>query len=143
MSMNVSERLVYNWLINEKKYKANEIRYQRGTSPDFMCEDGKGYEAKRLNGNSITFSPPQIDNLKKNNSIIVVTDNVKEQIVKVFPYAYIKKITFPRIYISGAIRTIKINPKVWKKAKIYAIKHDITVSGLVEKLLIKEVKKNG
>lgn len=139
MAMNVSERLVYEWLINEKKYKPNEIRYQRGSSPDFMCEDGKGYEAKRLNGNSITFSPPQIDNLKKNNSIIVVTDNEKKQIIKVFPYADIKKITFPRIYISCDIASVKINPKLWKKAKIYAIKHDITLSSLVEKLLIKEV----
>jgi len=36
--------------------------------------------------------------------------------------------------------SMKIDPAVWKKAKIYAINHDITVSGLVEKLLIKEVK---
>ena len=143
MSMNVSERLVYNWLINEKKYKANEIRYQGGTSPDFMCEDGKGYEAKRLNGNSITISGPQIDNLKKNNSIIVVTDNEKKQIIKVFSYADIKKITFPRIYIGdkkNELISMKMDTEVWKKAKIYAINHDITVSGLVEKLLIKEVK---
>ena len=35
---------------------------------------------------------------------------------------------------------IKMNPEIWKKAKIYAVKHDITLSSLVEKLLIKEVK---
>lgn len=35
--------------------------------------------------------------------------------------------------------SIKIDPKLWKKAKVYAIKHDITLSGLVEKLLVKEV----
>ncbi len=37
--------------------------------------------------------------------------------------------------------SIKINPEVWKKAKIYAVKHDITLSDLVEELLIKKVKK--
>jgi len=36
--------------------------------------------------------------------------------------------------------SMKMDPDVWKKAKIYAINHDITLSGLVEKLLIKEVK---
>jgi len=35
--------------------------------------------------------------------------------------------------------SMNIDPKLWKKAKIYAIKHDITVSSLVEKLLIEKV----
>ena len=34
---------------------------------------------------------------------------------------------------------MNIDPKLWKKAKIYAIRHDITVSGLVEKLLIEKI----
>lgn len=36
--------------------------------------------------------------------------------------------------------SIKIDPKLLKKAKMYAIKHDTTLSDLIEKSLIEEMK---
>ena len=36
--------------------------------------------------------------------------------------------------------SMKMDTAVWKKAKIYAIKHDITVSGLVEQSLMEKMK---
>lgn len=36
--------------------------------------------------------------------------------------------------------SIKIDPKLWKKAKMYAVKHDTTLSDLVEKSLIEKIK---
>lgn len=43
--------------------------------------------------------------------------------------------------MSGKIpTTIKIDPRLLKKAKIYAIEHDITFSELLEKSLRKELK---
>lgn len=140
MVMNVSEKIVYNWLIKTKKYKANEIRYQSRTSPDFICEDGKGYEAKRLNGNSITFSSSQIDNLEKNNSIIVVTDNEKGKIIKVFLYADIKKITFPKVYFKNLknITAIQILKETQDMLKQFGIKAE-TYDSILRRLM-KEAK---
>lgn len=36
--------------------------------------------------------------------------------------------------------SIKIDPKLWKRAKIYVAKHDTTLSDLVEKSLIEKMK---
>lgn len=38
--------------------------------------------------------------------------------------------------------SIKINPDVWKKAKIEAIKHDLELSELVEKAIDAWMKEN-
>ncbi len=37
--------------------------------------------------------------------------------------------------------SIKIDPELWKKAKIYSIGKGINVSGLIETLLKKEIEK--
>lgn len=134
--MNESEELVYNWLIKTKKYKANEIRFQIRTSPDFICEDGKGYEAKRLNGSSITFSSSQLDDLKKNNSTIIVTDNAKKEIIKVFPCADINKITFPRIYIKNIkdITTIQLTLETKNRLKQFGYKAE-TYDSILRRLM--------
>lgn len=43
----------------------------------------------------------------------------------------------------GRVATsIKINPDVWKRAKIEAIKHDLELSELVEKAIEEWVKEN-
>jgi len=39
--------------------------------------------------------------------------------------------------------SIKINPDIWDKFKIYAIQKKIDMSELLEKMIEKELKKNG
>ena len=44
-----------------------------------------------------------------------------------------------------ALTSIRVDEELWKKAKIYAIEHNETLSGLVERLLKEEIegKKRG
>lgn len=44
--------------------------------------------------------------------------------------------------IERVTTSIKVNPEVWKKAKIEAIKHDLELSELVEKAIEEWVKEN-
>ena len=37
--------------------------------------------------------------------------------------------------------SIRLDPKLWKEAKIYAIQHDIKIANLIENALKKEMNK--
>lgn len=39
------------------------------------------------------------------------------------------------------VTSIRIDPEIWREARVYAIKNGLTVGVLVEKLLKKEIKK--
>jgi len=39
-----------------------------------------------------------------------------------------------------ALTSIRVNEELWKRAKIYAIEHDETLSALVERLLKEEIE---
>ncbi len=36
--------------------------------------------------------------------------------------------------------SIRLDPELWKEAKIYAIRNDISIANLIESLLKKEIK---
>jgi len=45
------------------------------------------------------------------------------------------------VIVTRQTTSIKIDPKLWKEAKIYAIRKGVNLSELIEQLLKKEIKK--
>lgn len=84
MVMNKSEGICFAWL-KAQGYKDVDIVFSTNKSPDFVCSDGKKYEAKRLYGNQILFYSTQIDAL--NDVTIVVVDTSKESVIRTFNFS--------------------------------------------------------
>ena len=77
--MNKSEEICYKWMI-EQGYKEEDIFFTPNKSPDFTCNDGSRYEAKKLYGRNILMYATQIESLE--NAIIVVVDTNKERDIR-------------------------------------------------------------
>lgn len=60
--MNLSEQIAYDWLLGQG-IEASEIVFRSRITPDFIVGGGRGYEVKRLYGNTIRFSAGQVDRL--------------------------------------------------------------------------------
>lgn len=69
--MNKTETKAYEWLQKLYKLKPSEIVYCIGKSPDFILNDGRTFEVKRLYSNSIVLYENQIKNFKPNTVILV------------------------------------------------------------------------
>ena len=67
--MNKTEKKAYDWLVSEG-YK--EIVFQYRHSPDFLVYNGKGFEAKLIRHNAITFSKTQIENLNAHSNVTML-----------------------------------------------------------------------
>ena len=74
--MNQTERRALDWLMKQGKGEIvhqhrelpdfiRELVVQSQGSPDFIDENGKGYEAKLLRENTITFTEGQLEKLLK------------------------------------------------------------------------------
>lgn len=78
--MNKTEEQAYKWLLKQGLTE-KDIVYQASRTPDFLCADGKKYEAKRLYGDLIWLYNNQLQNLKASNtSIIVMREGVSDPV---------------------------------------------------------------
>lgn len=68
--MNTTELLAQEWLLSQG-YKNTQIIFRPNVSPDFVCQDGKRYEVKRLYGNKLLFTKDQVEVLKDTDIILV------------------------------------------------------------------------
>lgn len=87
--MNKTETFAFKWL--QDKFKGQKIVFQRRNSPDFILENGKGYEAKLLRNNSIIFTEGQLTKLMKfgDADILVMPENLPEP-ESIIPIAELK-----------------------------------------------------
>lgn len=69
----------------EQGYKEEDIFFTPNKSPDFTCNDGSRYEAKKLYGRNILMYATQIESLE--NAIIVVVDTNKERVIRTFKFS--------------------------------------------------------
>jgi len=76
-----SEFTAFQWL-KEQGYKESEIVKNRHGSPDFICTD-KRFEVKKTFGNTLVFSPQQVQTLKPDDVIIVVDEG---KVTHTFPW---------------------------------------------------------
>ena len=76
-SMNNTERRAYKWLSSQ--IPKQTITFQHSTSPDFLTQDGKGYEVKRFLGYKIHLNQSQWENLVTLEDcwILVFNENVE------------------------------------------------------------------
>lgn len=73
--MNRSEQVAHDWLL-EQGVELSEIVFRARKTPDFIVGDGRGYEVKRLYGNTIRFSAGQVDKLLEyENAVVLVVDD--------------------------------------------------------------------
>ena len=113
--MNKSEQICFEWLKRERGYEEKDIVFTSHRSPDFKCSDGKKYEAKKLYGNKIIFSRNQLKDME--DSLIIVTDNQKEEVVKTFNFNDIDKIRDLGIVIENASKIVKIDDRTYELLK--------------------------
>lgn len=85
--MNISEQKAYRWL-QYQGYKG--IVFRARVTPDFITEDGKGFEVKKARNNSIWFSYGQFESLQEmsNTDILVYDDD--ETPIAIIPFNEIK-----------------------------------------------------
>ena len=83
MKLRKSEEVAYNWLIAHG-YKTQEIEHKPTESPDFICRDGKRYEAKKA---ELFFTPKQKRFLTDNDMILIICG---EKIIAEVNWKYIK-----------------------------------------------------
>jgi hypothetical protein len=77
--MNLSEQIAYDWLL-EQGAEASDIVFRARGTPDFIVAGDRGYEVKRLYGNTIRFTTGQTDKLLEyENAEVLVVD--KESVV--------------------------------------------------------------
>ena len=134
--MNKTEILAFNWL-KEKGYKEKDIIFFIRKTPDFICNDGKRYEAKFLYGNRLLFSKSQIPSLKDNDSIIVFDRN---KFVSEFKWKDREKTIF-KIEIINYLEgtdTIRISSEIKKILDDIKIHPRETYQDIIERLIKKE-----
>lgn len=95
-NMTTSERNAFIWL-QKKGYRPDNITYRTNTTPDFITDDGYGYEVKLLSSSInnivdnnrnryLSIDKNQFDRLvKMQNTFILVFEHGNEEPIAVFP----------------------------------------------------------
>ena len=81
--MNKTEEKTLRWLLRQG-IPRKSIHYQTRRSPDFITEDGRWFEAKRILGRAIVFGANQFKELKKNanrTTVLAFTDDSEEPVI--------------------------------------------------------------
>ena len=145
--MNKTEKKAYRWLL--RRYSKEDIIFQRRKNPDFLTTDGKGYEAKRLYGNTIWFTQRQFEEIKnlENVTILVFSDD-KDEPILTFPATMLKNgLIIKGVKVSVVkgeeeMKTIQISDEVWETLSLLKIKmrkktFDEVISELLSNYYIK------
>lgn len=70
--MNATEAAAYRWLLASEGYTPETLTFQRRASPDFLGDDGRGWEVKLVRSRHVTFWRPQVTSLKTHGRCLVV-----------------------------------------------------------------------
>lgn len=79
--MNASEGIAYQWLLTERGYSPEEVRFRTRDTPDFILADGSSYEVKRLYGRSVVFTDGQWERIMDAGADILVVE--EERVIDV------------------------------------------------------------
>lgn len=78
-SMNKSEEVAYDWLIQQKGYDEKEvIRKSSKQTPDFKIKDGPDFEVKRNYNGTIIFYETQLEDINEDTNIVIVDNEVED-----------------------------------------------------------------
>jgi hypothetical protein len=142
--MNKTESKTLNWLMRQGTPK-EAIHYQARRSPDFILADGRGFEAKRIVGNTIFFGAKQFEDLKRRKDKVIVlafTDQSEEPIALSMSEIEVDRvIKGVHIVMSPPAKTMTVEFETWQQ--LTKIKIDLNLESLdaVIKELIKKWKK--
>jgi len=121
--MNQAEILAFE-LLKKRGYKEEEIIYQGSKNPDFICNDGKRFEIKRVYGrNELLFTERQMKELEGTDIILAFNSERKELIGE---FLWSEK----EIQTKFKIKVIKYQKKL-----------QITVSDRIYAIIKREAKK--
>ena len=106
MGMNKTEQKLFNWLFN-KGYSQERITFRRSETPDFITDDGKKWEAKRLYDTKILIFKTQIKDLfsDQNNTTVIVFKDGRDDPIQVIPLNEITPTT--TLYKNIVIREVE------------------------------------
>ena len=112
MGMNKTEQKLFNWLLS-KGYSQEQIIFRRSETPDFITDDGKKWEAKRLYDTKILMYKTQVKNLfsDQNNTTVLVFKNGRDDPIQVIP---LNEIT-PNTTLYKNIVIQEVEPKEYGK----------------------------
>ncbi len=142
--MNKTEYNAEKWLMS-RGYKDEDIIFNSLKSPDFLCKDGKRYEAKRIKNNQVFFTPKQVITLLDDDIILIFKDeNSKEPFLQILfkeikniPITYkgIRFLTWQRLSSVGKSMILYLDKeendivvslaKLWKMSKAETIKKSV------------------
>jgi len=135
--MNKTEQKAANWL----KEQGINARFQARANPDFVAQDGTGYEVKLARGKQggqIFFTHHQYQELAKMKGpiyVVIYEADSKEPIVFHFDDVKAKNIYPYWVYIAAPSVNVAIDPELHRKVKIRAAETKKTITELVEAAL--------
>lgn len=80
LKMNKTEKKAYEWLLKQG-YSEDDISFSARGTPDFVCSNGKQYEAKRLYGKTIWLYEKQVEKIKDVDGVVVIFGNEIEPVL--------------------------------------------------------------
>ncbi len=146
--MNRAQEKALQWL-TQQGYKREEISFRQNRSPNFITNDNKKFEVKRLYGTQIIFYNKQFQQLKHHSKtlILVFKENEQEPFMKFrfeeissLPNNY-KGIDINWVNLQQEVGAIRISKKTKERLQAFG-KMGEDFDKLINRLLDK-IKKNG
>ena len=81
--MTDTERRAYVWLA--KQLPGQDLMYQHRASPDFLSQDGRGYEVKRFSGYKIHLARTQWESLHSIEDCYILVFDGRDEPLEVIP----------------------------------------------------------
>ena len=126
-----SEKVAYDWLVNEKGLEEDKIvRESPKQTPDFIYGE-EGYEVKTRNGKTIMVKRSQVEDLEKYDTTIIVVND--REVVSTFKWEDREKhnVSIP----NKKQVTLTIERKIVEKVDRIAEKYDLSRSKVFEALM--------
>ena len=146
--MNRTQEKAFHWLM-QQGYKREEISFKQNHSPNFITNDGKKFDVKRLYGTQIIFYNKQYQQLKHHPKtlILVFKENEQEPFLKLrfeeissLPDHY-KEIDINWVSLEQEVGAIRISKKTKERLQAFGNMGE-DFDKLINRLLDK-MKKNG
>ena len=146
--MNRTQEKALHWLM-QQGHKREEISFKQNHSPNFVTNDGKKFDVKRLYGTQIIFYNKQYQQLKHHPKtlILVFKENEQEPFLKLrfeeissLPDHY-KEIDINWVNLQQEVGAIRISKKTKERLQAFG-KMGEDFDKLINRLLDK-MKKNG
>lgn len=146
--MNRTQEKALQWLMKQG-YKREDITFRQSKSPNFITNDNKKFDAKRLYGAQIIFYNTQYQQLKHDSKtlILIFRDNEEEPFIKFrfeeinsLPKSY-RGVEINWVNLEQDVGTLRVSRKTKERLQAFG-KMGEDFDKLINRLLDK-IKKNG